>query len=130
VALHWRGAEEEERAEALAADLAAAAESDGMLAHRGRKVLEVRPRVAIDKGVAARSLLVEGGLSAALYAGDDRTDLDAFATLRELEREGVLDAARCVAVASAEAPSELVPQADLVVPGTEGFLRVLELLKR
>ena len=75
-----------------------------------------------------RSLLVDQGLDAALYGGDDRTDLDAFAALRELERDGSLEATCCVAVASAEAPPELAPLADLVVAGTEGFLRILKLL--
>jgi trehalose 6-phosphate phosphatase len=128
VALHWRGAAEEDRAETLADELGETAEAQGLLSHRGRKVVEIRPPVAIDKGVAVRSLLSDQGLRAALYGGDDRTDLDAFAALRELEREGALEAACCVAVASAEAPPELTPRADLVVTGPEGFLRVLKLL--
>jgi trehalose-6-phosphatase len=57
----------------------------------------------------------------ALYAGDDRTDVDAFHGLDGLEL-GVR-----VAVASAEVPSELVAAADLVVDGTAG---VLDLLRR
>jgi trehalose-phosphatase len=130
VALHWRGAEDEARAEALASELARAAEGDGLVAHRGRKVLEIRPGVAIDKGVAVRSLLADRGLRAAFYAGDDRTDLDSFAALRQLENEGGLDAACCVAVASPEGPPELGREADLVVEGTDGVLRILELLAR
>src|SRR5215207_1910792 len=130
VALHWRGAADEDGAQAAAERVARAAESDGLLAHRGRKVIEIRPRVAIDKGLAVRSLLADRGLAAALYGGDDRTDLDAFAALRALRDEGTLATACCVAVASAEAPPGLVPEADLVVEGTEGFLQVLALLAR
>lgn len=130
VALHWRGAEREEAAEAVATEIASAAEANGLLAHRGRKVIEIRPGVPIDKGIAIRGLLAGRELEAALYGGDDRTDLDGFAALRELEREGALGAARCAAVDSPEAPPELAGEADLVVDGASGFLRLLELLAR
>ena len=43
VALHWRGAENEGEAESLASEIAADAEWRELVAHRGRKVLEIRP---------------------------------------------------------------------------------------
>jgi trehalose 6-phosphate phosphatase len=66
----------------------------------------------------------------ALYGGDDRTDVDAFTGLRTLERDGKLSTTVCVAVASEESPPEVSREADLVVPGPEGFVRVLETLAR
>ena len=54
----------------------------------------------------------------ALYAGDDTTDLDAFAGL---DAAG-LEAAVRVAVASSEGPAELRDAADLVVESPEAFL--------
>ena len=42
------------------------------------------------------------GSRAAAYAGDDRTDLDAFRRLRELREEGELETAVCVGVVSDE----------------------------
>jgi pyruvate/2-oxoglutarate dehydrogenase complex dihydrolipoamide dehydrogenase (E3) component len=63
-------------------------------------VLEVRPPVAADKGTAVRTLVTRAGVRRALYAGDDRTDLDAFHGLEGLEL-GVR-----VAVGSAEGVSE------------------------
>src|SRR5436190_20785333 len=44
-AFHWRGAPDEEAAEAAVRDVAAAAEAQGFVTHWGRKVLEVRPPV-------------------------------------------------------------------------------------
>jgi trehalose 6-phosphate phosphatase len=84
-------------------------------------VLEIRPPVHADKGTAIQKLLDESGLSRALYAGDDTTDLDAFRALDGLEL-GVR-----VAVSSDEAPGDLVRSADLVVDSPAGLL---ELLKR
>ena len=67
-------------------------------------------------------MLAENGLRRALAAGDDTTDLDAFAAL-----DG-LDVAVRVAVASEESPTALVESADLVVGSTDEFLGVLRAL--
>jgi trehalose-phosphatase len=125
-AIHWRGADDEEVAEQRARALAELARREGLFAHFGRKVLEIRPVVTVDKGVAARGLVVASGVSKALFGGDDNTDLDAFAALRELERAGELERAVCVGVASAEGPARIQNEADLVVAGPEGFNEVLK----
>jgi trehalose 6-phosphate phosphatase len=67
-------------------------------------------------------------VSAALYGGDDRTDIDAFVALRTLVEDGKLDTDCCVAVSSDEAPPEVRAAADVVVDGPEGFLEVLQRL--
>jgi trehalose-phosphatase len=128
VALHWRGSENEGEAESLASEVAAEAEWQGLVSHRGRKVLEIRPNVAINKGIAVAALIPLHPVRAALYGGDDRTDLDAFAALRTLHEDGNLDEIACIAVASDEAPPEVAASADLSVPGTEGFAAVLRRL--
>ena len=124
-ALHWRRAADSRTAEQLAAEIAAAAEGAGLVPHRGRMVLELRPLASVDKGVATRRLVVDSGATAAMFAGDDRTDLDAFAALRALRAEGALRAAACVGIDSAEAPPELAREADLMVAGPAAFLDVL-----
>lgn len=130
VALHWRGAAGEAEAEARAGQIARQAEHNGLASHRGRKVLEIRPSVPIDKGAAIVRLLRGRHVTAALYAGDDRTDADGFRALRKLRDRGEIAVAVCTAVASEEAPAAVTDEADLIVEGTAGFLAVLEELAR
>jgi trehalose-phosphatase len=128
VALHWRGAENEGASESVAHEIASEAEWQGLVAHWGRKVLEIRPNVAINKGIAVAALIPARPVDAALYGGDDRTDMDAFTALRTLRDDGQLRMAACIAVASEESPPEVARDADATVAGTEGFVRVLEAL--
>jgi trehalose 6-phosphate phosphatase len=132
-AFHWRGAPDEAAAEAAVQEIAARAEQEGFVVHWGRKVLEVRPPVALDKGLGVVALLDSRAndrptLHAALYVGDDTTDLDAFRGLRSLVQAGKLASVVCVAVRSEEAPPELVQEADLTIDGPEGVRRLLEAL--
>jgi trehalose 6-phosphate phosphatase len=119
---HWRGAPDEEAAHARVQQIAGEAEAEGLWTHWGRKVLEIRPPVPIGKGRAVRDLLARRPVRAAMYAGDDVTDLDAFAAL-----DGVESAVR-VGVRSDEGPREIVEQADVVVDGVDGMRAVLETL--
>ncbi len=82
----------------------------------------------IDKGTAVERLLGERSVELALFGGDDRGDLDAFAALGDMANAGRLRAAVCVGVASDEAPSELADRADVVVDEPGGFLEVLKAL--
>jgi trehalose 6-phosphate phosphatase len=137
-AFHWRGAPDEDAAAAAVRDIALRAQDEGLAVHWGRKVLEVRPPVGLDKGLGVTALLrpssdgVDGAggsaLVAAVYVGDDTTDLDAFRGLRSLVRSGTLRSALCVAVSSDEAPPELAAEADLTVDGTGGVRGLLEAL--
>jgi trehalose 6-phosphate phosphatase len=124
-AYHWRGAPDEAAAEAAVRDLAAQAEAEGFVTHWGRKVLEVRPPVELNKGRGIQRLLRGADLDAGVYVGDDRTDLDAFAGLREEVAAGHLRTALCVGVRSEETPEELEQQADLLVDGPRGVRDLL-----
>jgi len=124
VSFHFRRADDEAAARAYLTRVADAAVRQGLVPRWGRKVLEVRPPVAADKGTAVRALLARSGLRRALYAGDDSTDLDAFVGLCEAGLElGVR-----VAVDSSEAPAGLLEAADVVVAGPEGMLALLRSL--
>lgn len=127
-ALHWRGAADERGAAARAREIAAEAGRQGLAQRPGRKVLELRPAGGGGKDAAVAALLAADGVSAAVYAGDDRTDLDAFRRLRELREAGELETAVCVGVASAEAPPGLAEESDLMVEGPRGWLEILEAL--
>ncbi len=128
VAFHWRGAPDEEAARAAIDSIAARAESSGLRTHWGRKVLEVRPPVRIDKGAGISAFLADTDVDIALYAGDDRTDLDAFRALSDLAAEGKLKHVVRVGVRSEEGPEEVVGEADFVVDGTTGVRQLLEML--
>jgi trehalose 6-phosphate phosphatase len=170
-AFHWRGAPDEDAAAAAAHEIAALALAEGFAVHWGRKVLEVRPPIVLDKGVGVIALLDSSGLAgdkglsatergalaergaldksdgpaaevppdssaggkrpsfhAALYVGDDATDLDAFRGLRKLVQAGTLARAVCVAVSSDEAPPELLDEADLAIEGPDGVRSLLQAL--
>jgi trehalose 6-phosphate phosphatase len=129
-ALHWRGVTDETAAEARARELAIAAGKAGLEPHWGRKVLELRPTGGGGKGAAVASLLASDGIAHAVYAGDDRTDLDAFRRLRELREEGDLETAVCVGVLSPEAPGDLGEESDLTVGGPDGWLALLDWLAK
>jgi trehalose 6-phosphate phosphatase len=116
---HYRTARDEDAARAYLGEVAERARAAGLVPRWGRKVLELRPPIDAHKGTAVRRLLGERGLQRALYAGDDTTDLDAFAAL-----DG-LDVAVRVAVASDEGPSELRGAADVVVDSPAQLLQLL-----
>lgn len=119
VSFHFRRADDEAAARAYLTRVEAAARAEGLVPRWGRMVLEVRPPVEANKGTAVDALVRQANVGRALYAGDDTTDLDAFAALDGLEL-GVK-----VAVGSTEAPPALLEAADLVVEGTEGVLSML-----
>ncbi|MFZ0090020.1 MAG: trehalose-phosphatase [Solirubrobacteraceae bacterium] len=132
VAFHWRGAPDEEAARAAVDAIAKDAEAAGLVTHWGRKVLEVRPPVKIDKGGGIIRLLTEVGpeIESALYVGDDTTDLDAFRALSSMVQEGRLVRGVRVGVSSEEGPSAISGDADIVVEGPEGVRQLLTVLSR
>ena len=128
MAFHWRGAPDEDAAEIAVKGAAEAAEAAGLATHWGRKVLEIRPPIPLDKGRGVTNLLRDSTLDVALYAGDDVTDLDAFRGLRDLAGSGRLERSLCVGVRSEETPGPLEASADLLVDGPAGVRKLLEAL--
>jgi trehalose 6-phosphate phosphatase len=122
VSLHYRNAPDQDVARAELEQVAARAREAGFVARFGRKVLELLPPLDVNKGTAVRALLERHGLTRALYAGDDTTDLDAFRALESLE------VGLRIAVASAEGPAELRAAADVVVETPADLLELLRLL--
>lgn len=90
LAVHYRRVQRDRVAD-VAAAMTRVADGFGDLRRTGGKqVFELRPDLDWDKGRALRWLLAELGLdgpeTVPLYLGDDLTDEDAFAALRELGR--------------------------------------------
>jgi trehalose 6-phosphate phosphatase len=104
----------------------ASAESkrSGLVLRRARMSFELHPPIAIDKGTAVQGLVT--GVEAVCFVGDDRGDLPAFDILDRLEERG-MEVLR-VAVASAEAPGDLIDRADLVLDGPHAVLDLLRQL--
>jgi trehalose 6-phosphate phosphatase len=122
VAFHFRDAADEQAAVGELEELAVRATDEGLIARFGRKVLEVLPPVGANKGTAVQRLLTDAGLTQALVAGDDTTDLDSFRAVEGLE------CAVRVAVLSEESPALLRDYAEIVVASTSEFLELLRRL--
>lgn len=113
--IHYRLAPDPEAARvAIRAALDPLASAHGLRVTEGRMVIELRPPLERHKGTSIRALAQEHGLACALYLGDDRTDIDAFDTLREMRERGEC-VGISVAVGHAEAPATLLESADIAL---------------
>jgi trehalose 6-phosphate phosphatase len=118
-AFHYRTAPDHEAARRELERVEADARAAGLRTRWGRLVLEVLPPIETSKRTAVVHLLSRTGLRRALYAGDDTTDLDAFAALDGLEL-GIR-----IAIASPEAPATLRDRADVVLDSPAALVAVL-----
>ncbi len=81
VAFHYRGADEDEAAAAIAELADGPGSWPGVTVRRGAKVVELMV-VDTNKGDALEHIRHQVGASAVIFIGDDVTDEDAFATLQ------------------------------------------------
>jgi trehalose 6-phosphate phosphatase len=102
------------------------ADRHGLEVVPGKLVWELRPAVRGDKGDAVRRVVAESAAREVVVVGDDLGDLAAFAAAAQLADEG--HEGLRVAVRSAEAPPQLLAEADLVVEGPPGVRDFLERL--
>ena len=123
-AIHFRGlADAEAAAVAAAPVLALVAADHGLELIGGKRILELMPASRPRKGGAVEAIARAKGLEAAVFAGDDVGDLDAFAALGRLRTEGVWTCA--VIARGPETSPEVAAAADLVVEGPEGVVALL-----
>lgn len=117
VAVHVRTmGDSDEAFESMVQPLQQLAESAGLVAEPGRKVVELRPP-GMDKGRALRDLVRETRVTAVMFVGDDLGDLAAFDAVDQLREEGIHGLLVCSGSAEVEA---LAARADIVVDGPSG----------
>ncbi len=103
----------------------------GLTVFEGRMIFEIRPPLQMNKGTAFKTLVQEYGLTAAVYIGDDTTDLDAIRAAQALRADGTCYAVG-IGVASPETPPAVLEGADYIAEGiadVEAFLAWLLALK-
>ncbi len=123
-AIHYRLAPEPEQArQNILALLEEPAQRVHMQLSEGKLVIELRVPLRINKGYALRSFAQRYKLQGILFAGDDRTDIDALLEIEQLRHEGVK--ARGIAVQHADTLAELLAHADIIVQGVEGMAELL-----
>src|SRR6266702_6536103 len=89
----------------------------------GKRIVEVRVPLAVDKGQALRRFVQRYKLNGGIFAGDDRTDLDAVLEFARLRQQGM--AALAIVVQHHDTPPEMLANADIVVQEVEGMVKLL-----
>ncbi len=90
---------------------------------RGKRVVDIKPIFKINKGQALKNFVERYDLAGVLFAGDDRTDLDAALEIERLRQQGCR--AATIVVQAADTLPELLEHADHVVQGVDGMARLL-----
>jgi trehalose 6-phosphate phosphatase len=89
----------------------------------GKQIIEVRVPLPVHKGQALHKFAQRFSLRALVFAGDDRTDLDAVVEITRMRKEGI--AALSIVVQHHDTLPELLGQADIVVQGVPGMVELL-----
>lgn len=89
----------------------------------GKMVVEIQVPLAIDKGQALRRFVTRYALQGIIFAGDDRTDLDAVLAIAQLRQEG--KQALSIVVQQTDTLPDLLKHADMVVQGVPGMITLL-----
>lgn len=119
LSFHYRQAAQPEAFAARhAAQIEEIVEKHGLVLFMGKMVFEVRPPIEMDKGIAFRQLVQEHRLQAALFLGDDISDLNALHMARRLRDENICNAWG-VGVQSLDAPEGLAATADFLASGVD-----------
>lgn len=101
--------------------------ASGMELTEGRKIVELRPPLGVNKGTAVETLMRKWELRSALMIGDDITDIHAFDALRRLREYDHIDTAS-IAVLSNEIDPAVAAAADYTLDGVDAVEGLLEQL--
>jgi trehalose 6-phosphate phosphatase len=123
--IHYRLTPDPEQARIrILATLEAPAKQVQMKLGEGKRVIEVLAPLNINKGQGLRRFVERFELHSIIFAGDDRTDLDAVLEVKKLRQEGF--AAHAIVVQHADTLPELLQHADSIVQGVEGMAQQLK----
>jgi trehalose 6-phosphate phosphatase len=124
-AIHYRLSPEPEAARARILQLLQApADRLNMRLSEGKRVIEIKPPLHVHKGEALRTCVQHFSLRGVVFAGDDRTDLDAINELATLRADGLSTLA--IVVKHADTLPELLQRADMVVAEVSGMVQLLQ----
>jgi len=126
--VHFRLSKDHEKArQAIEEATAASPDAAALEIFWGKQVLEIRAPLGVNKGYAMRKLVAEYRLDAAMFLGDDITDLDAIMAVREMSgRHGFTGLG--VAVAHHDSPAAVLDGSDCVLNGVDEVDAFLEWL--
>jgi trehalose 6-phosphate phosphatase len=99
----------------------------GLAIGEGKRVIEIRPPLVINKGTVITELAKAYRLKGILYLGDDLTDIDAFQAIRDLRETGEV-LGLSAGVGGTEMPNELAAASDILLSGPEAAARFLQVL--
>lgn len=94
----------------------------------GKRIVEIRAPLDIHKGSALREFAERNALRGLIFAGDDRTDLDAVLEIGRLRAEGL--ATLAIVVKHQDTLPELLANADIVVNGVPEMATLLKEMVR
>lgn len=130
LSIHYRGAKyPSDFVLVRAVQISEIAKKNGLELFTGKMVFEMRPPIHVDKGSAYRELVEEHKLEAALFLGDDISDLGALRMAKQLRAESNCESWG-IGVQSDEAPEELADAADYLATGVADVETLLDWVLR
>lgn len=122
--IHYRLCSDQERArQAIVSLLSEPARQVHMRLSEGKKTVEIRPLLAVDKGQSLKRFAQQYGLRGVVFAGDDVTDLDAIMEVARLRQRGL--AACSIVVQHPDTVPALLENADIIVQEVDGMAELL-----
>src|SRR5258707_8196751 len=85
----------------------------------GKRIVDIKPLLMLNKGTELRRFAQRKQLAGIIFAGDDRTDLDAALEIERQRQDGVQ--AATILVQAADTLPALLEHANVVVQGVEGM---------
>ncbi len=114
--IHWRLAEDHERAEQIAIPaIHRIAKAHGLRSRGSKLAVEIYPPILTNKGEGLHRLVKMHHLASVIYLGDDVSDADAFQEIHRSRRKGLYDGI-AIAVTNDHSRTELLTHADLWLP--------------